>query len=117
LRGLLPAGAICPGERAARNSYWLFPILAPRRERLIRRLRARGFDASGPHSLCVVDSPRHRDTPSPRVARWVYDNLAFLPLEPSMSHATLRRLAGVVTEHLDDAPPLTAPARAVPVAV
>jgi perosamine synthetase len=93
----LPSDVVIPGSRAASNSFWVFPIIAPDSARLVEVLRAAGFDATSAHSLCLVDAPDDRPDLQPAIAAEILRNVFYLPAYTAIPVRELERMAAVIT--------------------
>jgi dTDP-4-amino-4,6-dideoxygalactose transaminase len=71
------------------HAFWIMPVLCDRPDELVADLRARGFDATRQATM----QPLGDDLP--RLAR-DFARLVYLPFDPHMSEASLRRLAAAV---------------------
>ncbi|MGI8806507.1 MAG: DegT/DnrJ/EryC1/StrS family aminotransferase [Acidimicrobiales bacterium] len=92
-----------PGWRQDDRTWWLFGVAVERPARLVRRLRAAGFDASGATSaLTVVPAPPGRAEAAPIVAQRLLSRLVCLPVYPELPEAALRRLLRVTLEEQVD---------------
>lgn len=87
-------GAITrPGQTAAHQTHWVFPILSADPEALVRLLWAHGVDATRKaSSLAVV--PPHGRVAAPAAAT-ILERLVYLPLQTAPD---LARLAQIVTD-------------------
>ena len=93
LQSLLGSG--CVGAAAAEHMHWIFPIMHDDPDGLIRRLAARGFDATRrASSLGVMPSPPV--ALSAVQARRVFSQLVYLPAHEGMSERDIERLAAAV---------------------
>lgn len=88
-------GNCCVGAMAADHHHWIFPITHIDPEGLIRRLAARGFDATRhASSLAVVPPP-----PGATAATEAEDTIAqlvYLPAHEGMREAEVERMAAAV---------------------
>ena len=92
---LLPDFEI-PGCHLIDHSFWVFPILHPDPDGLVKYLIAQGFDATrGASSMCVVPSP-HSFFPAAENAERAFARLLYLPIYPGVTHAELRRMATAI---------------------
>jgi dTDP-4-amino-4,6-dideoxygalactose transaminase len=88
-----------PGEAAAGRTHWLFPVVAPDADELIRALRSAGFDAArGTSSLVAVPAPADRPDAEPLEAGRMVANMVFLPAYPELGERGLRRLVAATLE-------------------
>lgn len=88
-------GECCVGIAAPTHHHWLFPITHDDPEGLVRRLAARGFDATRrASSLDVIPAPPGA-LPAPEAAR-VFSRLIYLPAHEGMSPGDIERLAAAV---------------------
>jgi hypothetical protein len=93
LQGLL--GECCIGEAAHTHQHWLFPITHDDPQGLVRRLAARGFDATHhASSLDVLPAPAGA-LPTPEATR-TFAGLVYLPAHEGMSEDDIVRLAAAV---------------------
>jgi len=83
----LRAATLHPGGDSLRRTHWLFPVVVPDPESLIRGLRQRSFDASrATSSISVVEAPAGHSSP-PEASRMM-SGVVFLPVYPDLpSHA------------------------------
>jgi perosamine synthetase len=97
--GALLPGIERPGARAPVHGHWVFPIQSAAPDALMRRLWARGFDATrGASSLDVVGPPADRPELAAAQAGRVMRQVLYLPVYPGVSDADLTRLARAVLE-------------------
>jgi perosamine synthetase len=88
-------GSCCVGEAAAEHAHWIFPIVHVDPDGLIRRLAARGFDATRQaSSLGVLASPR--GAPAAAEAQRTFVQLVYLPAHEAMNERDIERLAAAV---------------------
>jgi perosamine synthetase len=86
-----------PGADAANHTHWLFPMLTPEPERLMRHLWARGYDATrGASNLLCVPAPPGR--PAAAQAGRMMDEVLYLPLYPSATPAEMHAMAQAVRD-------------------
>jgi dTDP-4-amino-4,6-dideoxygalactose transaminase len=86
-----------PGAAARHHTHWLFPVLTRDPDRLMRRLWARGFDATrGASNLTFVPAPGNRPVPS-QAARLMREVL-YLPLYPSAGPDEMRAMGRAIRE-------------------
>lgn len=87
-----------PGASANHHTHWLFPMLTPDPERLMRHLWTRGFDATcGASNLLFVPAPNGRALPAQSMR--LMTEVLYLPLFPGATTTELRELANAVREH------------------
>lgn len=99
--GRLPAAFEHPGRRAIQRTHWIFPVVVPRPDALIRTLRDNGFDASrSTSSIVAVDPPA--GLPAPVEAERMMRDVVFLPLHSGLPPAELERLMRLLRAHADD---------------
>lgn len=111
LASSLPATLVHPGRRSPVRTHWVFPVVTSEPARLVRRLRARGFDAApaaATSAIAVVSAPP--GTPEPVAARWLLEHVVFLPAYPELPEAAVVRLVAAVREAGAEAPPVSVPA-------
>ncbi len=94
---LMRRGVSCPGAEVSPHTYWVFPILAERPDRLLERLSRAGFDATQGQSLCVVRSGAETPKAEAPEAEMLLARVVFLPFYPEMPMSELHRMAGVVS--------------------
>lgn len=88
-------GNLCVGEAAAEHGHWIFPITHSDPQGLIRRLTARGFDATRQAStLGVIAAPRGAKPAAE--AEQVFAQLVYLPAHEGMRAADIERMAAAV---------------------
>jgi perosamine synthetase len=88
-------GADCIGALATEHWHWLFPVMHADPEGLMRRLAARGFDATRhASSLGVVPAPPGA-TPAAEATR-CFSQVIYLPAHEGMSAHEVERLAAAV---------------------
>ena len=88
-------GDCCVGAGAAEHHHWIFPIVHVDPDGLIRRLAARGYDATRHAStLDVLKSPP--GMPLATEATRVFASLVYLPAHEAMSAVEIERLAAAV---------------------
>lgn len=93
LQGLL--GECCVGAAAQTHCHWIFPITHVDPEGLVRRLAARGFDATRhASSLDVIPAPPGA-LPTPETTG-VFAGLVYLPAHEDMNADDIERLAAAV---------------------
>ncbi len=81
---LLPEGAVVPGAQNPFHSYWVFTVLVDDPDRVVRELRAAGFDATRAASLRTVPAPAGRPDLEPREAQRILARTVYLPCYPEM---------------------------------
>lgn len=100
---LLPERVVHPGRRALSRTHWLFPIVVPYPERLVRSLGDAGFDASRATSnIAAVSAPTDRPDLAPERAAGMMSGAVFLPVYPELPRSELRRLIRIVEEATRD---------------
>jgi perosamine synthetase len=78
------------GIAAETHGYWLYPVVSGDPERLIKKLRAAGYDASrGATSLRAI-------SPTNPNANFMLNQVVYLPFSRAMSPEALRHLANLV---------------------
>jgi len=82
-----------PGTEVPASSFWVFPLLSPRREELIRELRACGFDAAIFDSLQAVPVPIPSGPGDNRQARQIRAQLVYVPAGSALPDGEIERLA------------------------
>jgi perosamine synthetase len=88
-------GDVCVGALAAEHWHWLLPVRHADPEGLIRRLAARGYDATRQaSSLGVVAAPPGA-LPAAEALR-TFSQLVYLPAHEGMSAVDIERLAAAV---------------------
>lgn len=93
----LPSTLPHPGRSAASRTHWLFPVVAPDPDGLVRALRSEGFDASRATSnIAVAEAPPHRPELDPATAKEIMRNVVFLPAYPELPAAELERMAEIL---------------------
>ncbi len=88
-------GSACVGEAAAEHRHWIFPIVHSDPDGLIRRLSARGFDATRHASSLGVVAPPPGMPPAAQAQR-VCEQLVYLPAHEGMCERDVERLAAAV---------------------
>jgi dTDP-4-amino-4,6-dideoxygalactose transaminase len=88
-------GECCVGAAAGEHHHWIFPVAHIDPDGLIRRLAARGFDATRHASTLNVLAPPPGRTPAMEAAR-VFESLVYLPAHEAMTAAEIERLAAAV---------------------
>ncbi|MEK6258974.1 MAG: DegT/DnrJ/EryC1/StrS family aminotransferase [Planctomycetota bacterium] len=87
-----------PGRAARDHSFWVYPIHHDRPDELMQHLWQAGFDATrGASSMGLVE-PSSSDAPQPRAASESLRRLLYLPFDPSMTAADVRRLGRAMSE-------------------
>jgi perosamine synthetase len=81
----LPPGIESPGAAALDRTHWVFPVLDDDPDGLVKRLRARGFDAARATSGITALAPAEE-------AERVMRSVVFLPVYPELPAAERRRL-------------------------
>lgn len=88
-------GECCVGSAAVQHGHWLFPITHADPEGLVRRLIARGFDATRQASTLAVIQPPPGAAPAVAAAR-AFAQLVYLPAHEGMRIAEVERMAAAV---------------------
>jgi len=88
-------GDCCIGSAAAQHAHWLFPITHVDPEGLVRRLVARGFDATQQASTLAVIQPPPGAAPAAEAVR-AFAQLVYLPAHEGMNVAEVERMAAAV---------------------
>jgi len=96
LADLLPRSVFMPGSEAETHSYWVFPIVVEKPDRLIAALRSRGFDATQAHSLTVVRPSAEQGHRGNLEAERMLRHVVFLPCCPEMPLSEIERMAEVI---------------------
>lgn len=93
----LPAASM-PGQGAQRPTWWLFPVLAPQPEALIRELRQLGFDATsgGTSLMAVSDEARGASARAQEVMR----HIVYIPLSARLRPREREALVQALLHHL-----------------
>lgn len=87
------------GGLASDHTFWIFPIVCVDPEKWRQHLLAAGFDAArGSTSMRVVDPPSDRCSEIAVVSREAMERILYLPVYPTMSQRSRRRLATIVSE-------------------
>lgn len=95
LAGALTSRVEQPGARSAGRTHWLFPVVVPEAEGLVRNLRRRGFDAS--RATSSIAALRLSDEASgPTEAVRIMEGTVFLPAYPAVPEGERARLASAV---------------------
>ncbi|MFN4087796.1 MAG: DegT/DnrJ/EryC1/StrS family aminotransferase, partial [Alphaproteobacteria bacterium] len=89
---------VLPASANRIHNYWVFPILTEEPMRLIRALRAAGFDGANLPRSKTVAAPSGRPDLEPETAKDALDHLVVLPCYPGMTEADLERQAKIVRE-------------------
>jgi dTDP-4-amino-4,6-dideoxygalactose transaminase len=92
-----------PGEAAAENTYWLFPIIFNESAPLIDRLRSSGYDASRNHSLVDLQTVARQSSSAFNSDSWLSQTV-FLPCYPEMPIPELERIAEIVLSEIASRP-------------
>lgn len=96
---LLGPRVTVPGSRSRGRTFWVFPVVAPRPEALVRALRDNGFDASyATSNLAALKAPPGR--PFPHEAARTMSNVVYVPAYPELRGKYLDRLAEIVAATL-----------------
>lgn len=99
LVGDLLDGTERPGMLAHHHSHWIFPIMHPDPEGLMRHLWECGFDATrGTSSLCAIEAPPDRPENGIPEATLLMRQILFLPVHTGLSHGDVERLARAIAE-------------------
>lgn len=85
----LPDPLKFPGQLAAFQSYWAFPILAAEPQKVIDILRLNGFDVTNKNSLQIVGLTKNTDT---EAVQHLQNQIVFLPLYPEIPLTELNRM-------------------------
>jgi dTDP-4-amino-4,6-dideoxygalactose transaminase len=93
LQALLGEG--CIGVMAREHHHWIFPVTHVDPDGLVRRLAARGFDATRHASTLDVLAPPPGRLPAAEVAR-TFASLVYLPAHEAMRIAEIERMAAAV---------------------
>ncbi len=88
-------GPCCVGDAAAEHAYWIFPVVHADPDGLIRRLAARGFDATRRASSLGVVAPPPGMLPAAQAQR-TFGQLVYLPAHEDMREHEIERLAAAV---------------------
>lgn len=95
----LPEGIGRPGSASGIHTHWLFPLLVPNPEELMRFLWERGFDATrGTSSLGLVEAVPERPDVQPERARELLAQLLFVPVYPEVPGPKRELLAEFLVE-------------------
>ncbi|HTE47465.1 MAG TPA: DegT/DnrJ/EryC1/StrS family aminotransferase [Gemmatimonadaceae bacterium] len=87
-----------PGAAANHHTHWLFPMLTPDPERLMRHLWKQGFDATcGASNLLFVPAPDGHPRPAQSIR--LMTEVLYLPLFPGATKHEMQKLAAAVREH------------------
>lgn len=89
----LPAGVAVPGSQNPSHSYWVFTVLVDEPDRVVRDLRAAGFDATRAASLRTVPAPSGRPDLEPREAQRILARTVYLPCYPEMPESAIDEMA------------------------
>ena len=88
-----------PGKQARHHSHWIFPIMHPDPDGLMRHLWKCGFDATrGPSSLCAIAAPPDRPGGGTPEADRLMRQILFLPVHTGLSREDAERLARAIAE-------------------
>ena len=94
-----------PGAFAPLRTHWLFPVVTPKPQELVSRLRRKGFDASRATSnLVPVPAPPGLPHLAPEEATHMMSSLVFLPVYPELPEEALDELSDALEEAVDLAP-------------
>jgi len=107
----LPGGLTIPGAKAPFHSFWVFTVLADDPDRIVRVLRAAGFDATRAASLRSVPAPTSapsvttsRAVAEPREAQRILARTVYLPVYPEMPEPAIDAMADALRLALRLAP-------------
>ena len=88
-----------PGQLARHHSHWIFPIMHPDPDGLMRHLWKRGFDATrGASSLCAIAAPPYRPENITPEADRLMRQILFLPVHTGLPGGDVERLARAIAE-------------------
>ena len=88
---------LCPAQKNAPHTYWVFPVLAGEPRRLTAELARHGFDATQGQSLCVVPPPDSRPAAEAIAARTMLEQIVFLPFYPELPLRKAQRMAAIAS--------------------
>ncbi len=91
LRSLLSSHVTVAGSEQHPQTHWVFPILVPHKEHLVKMLRQEGFDAAASATLAP-----HPQAPATTHS---WQDVLYLPTDASMNEAQVQRLASAVRSH------------------
>jgi len=87
-----------PGSAAQTQAFWLYPVLVDDPLAAMASMRAAGFDATrGATSLRAITDGTNVLAPN---ATRLIDRVLYLPISPSMTERTLRRMARALRENV-----------------
>ncbi len=93
LRERLASAGMVLGRNQPRRTHWLFAIAVGRPQRLIRRLREAGFDATqGATTIGPIVAPCEYPEFEPSEIREAMSRAVFLPAYPEMSESETNRM-------------------------
>ncbi|GAC1510803.1 MAG: hypothetical protein NVS1B3_13640 [Candidatus Dormibacteraceae bacterium] len=85
LSGHLPDHVTLAGHQMELRTHWLFPVVSPKPDDLIRACRRVGIDAArGASSVTVVAAPAERPEAEAATAARMMSSLVFLPAYPEL---------------------------------
>jgi dTDP-4-amino-4,6-dideoxygalactose transaminase len=82
-----------PATEVPACSFWVFPLLSPQREALVRAVRASGFDAAiydSLHAVPLATPPGRGDN---HQAQQIREQLVYVPAGSALSDREIKRLA------------------------
>lgn len=88
----LPQEYRYPGVQSEKQTFWVFPILCDDPDRLIRKLRNSGFDATQKHSLQLVAPPEGQPEDAAPNCSKILRHIVYLPLYHQMPAAEIDRM-------------------------
>jgi dTDP-4-amino-4,6-dideoxygalactose transaminase len=100
LRSYLGNAARVPSEANDIHTYWAFPIVVDDPDKIIKALRAKGFDGANLPRSQAVEPPDDRPKLDPVTARETMAHLMILPCYPAIPDSELEREAGIIKEAL-----------------
>jgi dTDP-4-amino-4,6-dideoxygalactose transaminase len=86
------------GCQAQSPTCWVFAIVVDDRQPLVEALWRSGFDATMSSSLRIVTPTENGSDKHLVGARYLLDNIVFLPIDIAMPHAELQRMVNVINE-------------------
>ncbi|WP_168163487.1 DegT/DnrJ/EryC1/StrS family aminotransferase [Calothrix sp. 336/3] len=100
---ILPKNILVPGVKASLHSFWLFPIIVNHPHRVLQYLRTHNFDASrGSTSLIVKESHDQQNHLAPENAKYLMQQILFLPVYPDVPVAELTRLSQCLRDIIEN---------------
>jgi dTDP-4-amino-4,6-dideoxygalactose transaminase len=92
-----------PPDITGRHAYYMFTVLAPRREELIAYLAERGIRTQIIYPALVPDQGAYRDHPwrgvnNFPVARWLSPRILCLPMFAELTDGEVERVAGAIRD-------------------